>query len=1055
MLTEALFRHSLKTRILLVTLALFVAAIWSLLFFAGRILQHDMEHFLGEQQFSTVTYIADRIDKDLSDRITALELIAGRNEMRRIDKPEALQRFLEARITPRGLFNAGFFAAGLDGTVIADVPASSGRTGANYHDLDYMRAALQEGKAAVGRPVSGEQARSMAIVIAVPIRSGDGRVIGALCGATRLDEPNFLDQITENHFGRAGGYLLVARKDRLIITATDKSRVMEAMPPPGVIPQIDRYLEGREETAIFINHRGERILASTKNITRADWFVATMLPTEEAFAPISGMRRRMLIAALFLTLLAGGLSGWVLRRQFQPLETTVKRLAAMAASGQPQQPLPIVRADEIGQLIGGFNALLAVLGERETALQESEERFRALHNASFGGILIHDKGVILDCNQGLADITGYPREELIGMYTPLLIAPAWREQVIQIIRNGIEQPYEAEFLHKDGTLFPVSICGKTIPYRGRTVRVAEIRDTTEQKQAEQQQRIAAIAFETQEGMFITDAGYRIVRVNQAFAKMTGYPVEEILGQVPLFLGAGRHPPEFFEALMEGLERNGCWQGEIWNRRKNGEEYPAWVTITGVRDGIGAISHYVVSINDITQRKMAEEEIRRLAFFDHLTGLPNRRLLADRLKQALAASCRHHHCGALLFIDLDNFKTLNDTLGHDQGDLLLQQVAQRLSVCVREGDTVARIGGDEFVVMLESLSDNLQEAAAQAETVGEKIIASLSRPYRFPGYEHHTTASIGIAMFLGCNDMADELLKRADMAMYQAKAAGRNTLRFFDPDMQAVVSARVAMEAGLREAVRQNRFVLYYQPQVDTAHRVIGAEVLLRWRDPEKGLVSPIDFIPLAEETGLILPIGQWVLETACECLTAWATQPALAHLTIAVNISARQFRQKNFVDQVLAALERSGANPQRLKLELTESMLVHDVNDVIEKMTALQAKGVGFSLDDFGTGYSSLAYLKRLPLDQLKIDRGFVRDILTDPDVAAIARTIIALADSLGLSVIAEGVETKEQRQMLARKGCHAYQGYLFSRPLPLADFEAYIDDWAIKNWSINYGFPT
>jgi predicted signal transduction protein with EAL and GGDEF domain len=373
-------------------------------------------------------------------------------------------------------------------------------------------------------------------------------------------------------------------------------------------------------------------------------------------------------------------------------------------------------------------------------------------------------------------------------------------------------------------------------------------------------------------------------------------------------------------------------------------------------------------------------------------------------------------------------------------LLLQQVAQRLLRCVRDGDTVARLGGDEFVLMLEGLSESAFDAATQAEAVGEQILGSLNQTYQFINYDYHSTPSIGITLFGEHPETLDEPLKRADLAMYQAKAAGRNTLRFFDPQMQAVVSSRAALESGLREALVKQQFSLYYQPQVTYAGQITGAEALVRWQHPERGLVSPAEFIPLAEDTGLILPLGQWVLETACRQLACWAAQPGLAHLTLAVNVSARQFHRSDFVAQVLAVLAHTGAKPQRLKLELTESLLVSNVEDVIAKMNALKTHGVGFSLDDFGTGYSSLSYLKRLPLDQLKIDQSFVRDILEDSNDAAIANMVIVLAATLGLSVIAEGVETEAQRDFLARQGCHAYQGYLFSRPLPLPGFEAFVD---------------
>ena len=443
------------------------------------------------------------------------------------------------------------------------------------------------------------------------------------------------------------------------------------------------------------------------------------------------------------------------------------------------------------------------------------------------------------------------------------------------------------------------------------------------------------------------------------------------------------------------------------------------------------------IGQFIARKAAEDEIWRLAFYDPLTHLPNRRLLIDRLHHALAAAPRSKQHGGLLFIDLDNFKTINDTLGHDAGDLLLQQAAARLSSCVRVGDTVARQGGDEFVIILMGLSGVAEEAAVQSEAIGKKILAVLNRPYQFNDHVYHNTASIGATLFNGHVTSADEQLRRADLAMYHAKAAGRNVLRFFEPSMQALVTSRTELENAMREGLRRGEFLLYYQAQIDDTGCVSGAEALLRWHHPGRGLVSPAEFIPAAEETGLILPLGLWVLETACAQLVAWSSRPETADLNLAVNVSARQFRQPDFVTQVVELLDRTGANARKLKLELTESMLVDNMEEIVAKMSALRALGVVIALDDFGIGYSSLSYLKRLPLDQLKIDQSFVRDVLTNPTDAAIVLTIVALAQSLGLSVIAEGVETEPQREFLASHGCGAYQGYLHSRPLPLEQFEA------------------
>ncbi|WP_343734043.1 EAL domain-containing protein [Acidovorax sp.] len=461
--------------------------------------------------------------------------------------------------------------------------------------------------------------------------------------------------------------------------------------------------------------------------------------------------------------------------------------------------------------------------------------------------------------------------------------------------------------------------------------------------------------------------------------------------------------------------------------------PVWVSISGepIFDEDGRFTGYRGVARDITERKLAEAEIQRLAFYDELTGLPNRRLLMDRLERAVVATQREGRHGALLFLDLDNFKGINDTMGHEWGDRLLVQVAARIGACVRATDTVARLGGDEFVVVVQGLHSQEAEAAAEAEAVGQKVLVALNQPYVVDGCDMHSTPSIGIALFQDAQQPVQELLKRADLAMYQAKAQGRNTLCFFDPAMQAAASARSALEGDIRQGLARNEFLLHYQPVVDATGHLLGAEALVRWQHPQRGMVSPADFIPLAEQTGLILPLGRQVLAMACRQLAQWATAPATAVWTLAVNVSAQEFRQPDFVEQVLAALRDAAANPRLLKLELTESLLLHDVEDSILKMQALRTLGVGFSLDDFGTGYSSLSYLKRLPLDQLKIDQSFVRDVLTDPNDATIACTIITLARSLGLDVVAEGVETEGQRAFLLRNGCRQFQGYLFGRPGP------------------------
>ena len=563
------------------------------------------------------------------------------------------------------------------------------------------------------------------------------------------------------------------------------------------------------------------------------------------------------------------------------------------------------------------------------------------------------------------------------------------------------------------------------------------RDITERNHSEKNLRIAATIFESQEGMIVTDANSVILRVNRAFTTITGYTPEEAIGQTTRMFSSGRQDKRFYTAMWDDINHSGTWEGEIWNRRKNGEVYPGYLTITAVKNDDGAVINYVATLADITMSKAASDEIKNLAFYDPLTHLPNRRLLLDRINQALVTSARNGNNGALLFLDLDHFKSLNDTLGHDIGDLLLQQVAERLTNCVREGDTVARLGGDEFVVLLEDLNGNVLEAASQIKAIGEKIRATLNQPFLLATHEYYSTPSIGIALFSDQEHTPEDLLKHADIAMYQAKQSGRNTLRFFDPHMQDAINIRVDLVNELRKAIDKHQFQLYYQIQVDHSGHVFGAEVLIRWMHPERGIISPIHFIPLAEETGLILTIGQWILDVVCAQLKQWQQDEVTRDLILAVNVSAKQFHQADFVAQVQATVQRHGIDPTRLKLELTESMLLDNIDEIIATMHALKAIGIKFSLDDFGTGYSSLQYLKMLPLDQLKIDQSFVRDIATDPHDRAIVLTVITMAHSLGLDVIAEGVETEDQKQFLLNNDCMHYQGYLFSKPIPIGEFEA------------------
>lgn len=571
----------------------------------------------------------------------------------------------------------------------------------------------------------------------------------------------------------------------------------------------------------------------------------------------------------------------------------------------------------------------------------------------------------------------------------------------------------------------------------QTVNAQLSEEVAVRRQAEEAMRIAAAAFETHDAILITDADSNIIRVNRAFTAITGYQPADVLGKNPRILSSGRQDHAFYAEMREMLQRTGLWAGEIWDKRKDGEIYPNWMTITAIKNELQEITHYVAIFRDITEHKQAEEEIRTMAFYDTLTRLPNRRLFLERLRAALPASVRRHDFGAVMFLDMDRFKTLNDTLGHDYGDLMLIEVAQRIKNCVREMDTVARLGGDEFVVLIEGISDDERVASHKVGAIAEKIRAALARPYQLKQHEYLSSPSVGITLYHGNEESVEVLLRRADLAMYQVKNEGRNAVRFFDPVMQDNVERHDALKADLHHAAERGELRLYYQIQVDSEQRPVGAEALLRWQHPLRGLVMPDQFIPVAEENLLILDIGRWVLDEACAQLARWQDNESLRDLTLTVNISARQFVAPDFVALVAAIVERHRIKPARLKLELTSSIVSENLNDTVEKILALRKLGINLAMNGFESVYSSLNSLKKLSSERLKIHHNIVQEMTADSSDAQLVQAIVDLAKHMKMDVFAEGVETDAQLTFFKQRACKAYQGYLFSRPVPIEAFEA------------------
>ena len=676
-----------------------------------------------------------------------------------------------------------------------------------------------------------------------------------------------------------------------------------------------------------------------------------------------------------------------------------------------------------------------------------EAQINALYELMpFGAYSIATDGTCVSINNQALLWIGCSRESILGKKLPAekVASANWRQlqhHADQLRRGGLDE-IELDLSDANGQLRPIGLHAKHLEVPGMSTEIHEVDrfvffDLTDTKRARDLQRIAAMAFESQMGICVADHQGQVLETNKAFCRITGYSNEELKGKsaAPMLSLVENGP--LMGVIRSALLSKGLWEGEIRERRKNGQLFTGWLSISSISAKDDGASHFVICLYDITANKATQDEISQLAYFDSLTQLPNRRKLNRRLSEILSDSPSDHLHGALLFIDLDNFKSINDTRGHASGDLLLIEVGHRLRHAVRGSDIVARVGGDEFVVLLSALVADPVEATHQATLVGREILARLAKPYKLDGFIFNCSASIGISLFSHA-DLEADVLQQADMAMYQAKRKGRNSLCIFDPAMKEAVSAYSNLEQELGQATVRNELELFFQPQCDFDGRIVSAEALLRWRHPRRGLIGPQEFIPIAEESGLILPIGLWVLGETCRQIKAWDAEGFMNHIHIAINVSAGQFRQLAFVDEVIQVIVESGIDASRIKLELTESMM-HSIDETRIKMEKIRQLGVRFSLDDFGTGYSSLSSLIQLPLEQLKIDQSFVTNMLSRPGDQIVVKTIIGMAHSLGLEVIAEGLETEAQKDFLHLHGCSLYQGYLFSPALPANEFLALV----------------
>jgi diguanylate cyclase (GGDEF)-like protein/PAS domain S-box-containing protein len=789
-------RHSLKTRVTLFTIAVFIISLWGLSLMTSRMLHADMQRGLGLQQSSVLSLLSQVVNQGLEDRLTALSKVATQFTVTQMNQPTQLQSKLDQDLTLLGLFNGGAFIVDKSGLALADTHASSGHRGNNFSDRDYIAQAIHQNKAVIGHPTLSRVLNAPVFGMAAPIRDPKGAVIGAVVGITNLTQTSFLNVIADGHYGETGGYLLLDPQQRRVITASDKGRIFEQLPEVGVIPEIDRFLAGYEGTQIFRNPLGLEILATDKRLQPTAWILSVMLPTDEAFAPIHEMEQRMLLATALLTLFAAALTWWLLRRLLNPALSTIKALTERTRTGDALVPLEPIGQGEFGALVEGFNALLARVSEQQNTLQRQHAMLArtetVAHLGSWQWELETDK---VTWSEELFDIfqlefsedaPSFAEQEKLYLSPDLL---RWRDAVADAIAH--HRPYEIEMtiIRPDGSQRFCVVRGEVeVDRHGSVVRLyGSLQDVTEAKQAQLRVRLAANVFDyAHEGITITNSDGKILEVNEAFCRITGYSRNEVIGQRPSILKSGRQDAAFYQEMWHTLRTVGIWSGEIWNRRKTGEVHPEILNISAVRDPQGVIQQYVALFSDITRRKEMEERIHQLAFFDPLTNLPNRRLLNDRLSQTLMAIKRTGRFGALMFLDLDNFKPLNDTHGHAMGDLLLIEVASRLKASVREMDTVARIGGDEFVVMLSELDTDGKVSEVQARGVAEKIRSRLADAFVLAQsdsegnpkvLEHRCTASVGgVLVDPNTTDMEGRM-GQADAAMYQAKALGRNQVVF--------------------------------------------------------------------------------------------------------------------------------------------------------------------------------------------------------------------------------------------------------------------------------------
>jgi diguanylate cyclase (GGDEF)-like protein/PAS domain S-box-containing protein len=1034
---------SLHNRVLLLTLAGFLFSTITVTLLVFRYLQNDSTKLLIEQQQVMVDMVVKQMDSALQTRIDYLEAFAETLHSKdSLYSNERIQQALKFDTHLQSLFSGGVVVTNSQGISLADYPTVPNRIGLDYSDRNHLQKTRQLKTTVITEPLLGKGLKSPLFAINTPILSASGEVLGFIFGVNLLAQDNLLKDLSQPTLNDTGRTLIIDPNLDIYVTDTDKGVALESYRQKKHCDCIE-LLQAGITSGITHNTEGEPVIFTSAKLNHMGWIVIRNYPLHKAMQTIDGLSEKIILIILITSLLMAAIIAYLLKKLLIPLTNAARDIQKMAEGKLQKQDLAINSHDEVGQLLSAFNQLNRNQNRYEQALKESEERYRLTLEATQTGLWswnLSDNSVHWDnqCYQ----MIGY-KDQAFQLDTILLrklMHPDDQAHFFDVFIPQLLNNHSAEMqfrlLTRDNNWLWIKSRGKPIRFSetNQPLVIAGTHMNFEQQKQTEQMRLAAAAFEGNDGIMIIDAQNNIIKVNNAFTQITGYTAKEAIGQPHTLLHSGAHKRPFYEAVLDSLNQTGKWTGDIWYRHKNGSIYIAQVSINTLLNEDKSVYQRIVTFADITEKKRTEELIWKQANFDPLTNLPNRRMFMERLTQEIRLAARSKTKLALLFLDLDHFKQINDTLGHGIGDQLLIEVAARFTDLIRSSDTICRLGGDEFTLILPQI-----ENSAQVKQVGDKILSVLKQPFKLDHQLRHISASIGAALYPQDSKTAEQLIKMADQAMYSAKEAGRGRLKLFTPSMQTMSLKHTHLIKDLRLAIKKGQFQLYYQPVISLQDMsVIKAEALIRWNHPQKGLMFPHQFIQLAEQSGIIQEIGDWIFRTALQQAKEWRRQ-LNPQLQICINASEAHFETKegdSAHERWIKIAQNVGIEPTSISVEISESLLMESSAETQYKIDQLREANIQIGLDDFGTSFSSLTHLSRMDIDYLKIDRTLIRNLHSTSEDLTLCNAIIVMAHTLGLKVIAEGIETQEQHQLMQQANCDYSQGFFYASAMTSEQFE-------------------